>query len=271
MTTVAPSLLRLAGGDIALFYMVKNGLDDCRLYQRVSTDETATWSEPALCIPDEGYYCVHPDRVVQLMCGRLVIPASSPLERRFEFSGVGDLVKRVQQESMCYLSDDGGQTWRRSRLIAAPAASTVGIQEPAVVQLRDGRLWMLCRTNAGCLYESFSEDRGETWTAARPTALKAPLSPCSVERIPSTGDLLLVWNNHDNVAAVYQGKRSPFHAALSRDDGRSWEKIKLLGDIPENQYSYTCIAFVQDRVLLSHHAPGSIEQMTVFDVAWLYR
>ena len=39
---------RLTSGDIALFYLRKNSIDDYRLLMRKSTDEGRTWSEPTL-------------------------------------------------------------------------------------------------------------------------------------------------------------------------------------------------------------------------------
>src|SRR5690606_1258561 len=51
------SLLRLQSGEIALFYLRKNSLSDCRPVLRISNDEAKTWSEPIECITDEiGYY-----------------------------------------------------------------------------------------------------------------------------------------------------------------------------------------------------------------------
>ena len=55
---------------------------------------------------------------------------------------------------------------------------------------------MYIRTNAGVQYFSYSQDQGETWSPVQPGNLKSPLSPASIERIPSTGDLLAVWNNN---------------------------------------------------------------------------
>ena len=42
------SLLRLRDGAIALFYLRKNALDDCRMVLRLSTDEGKTWGSPTL-------------------------------------------------------------------------------------------------------------------------------------------------------------------------------------------------------------------------------
>ena len=50
------SLLRLADGRIALFYVRKESLEDCRPVMRLSNDECATFSEPTLCINDEVGY-----------------------------------------------------------------------------------------------------------------------------------------------------------------------------------------------------------------------
>ncbi|MGC9317723.1 MAG: sialidase family protein, partial [Armatimonadota bacterium] len=57
------SLLRLQDGRIALFYCRKNSREDCHMYMRTSADEAQTWSEPQLCIPEDGYFVVNNDRV----------------------------------------------------------------------------------------------------------------------------------------------------------------------------------------------------------------
>ena len=69
------SLLRLHSGEIALFYLRKNSLQDCRPVLRFSTDEAKTWSNPTECVTDEmGYYVLNNNRVIQLSGGRLVMP-----------------------------------------------------------------------------------------------------------------------------------------------------------------------------------------------------
>ena len=267
------SLLRLQNGQIALFYLRKNSLHDCRPVMHVSTDEARTWSRAAEIIDDKlmGYYVLNNDRVVQLKNGRLIVPVSRHSMPGQKWSGRG-----VQ---MCFLSDDGGKSWRRSRseLTGKTAEKHVTLQEPGVIELKDGRLMMFMRTTAGCQYVSFSRDKGETWTPAMPSDIIGPCSPASIERIPKTGDLLLVWNDHKNVDAAHRGKRTPFNAAISRDEGKTWEKIRTLEDDPGGWYCYTAVEFVGERVLLGHcagqRATGGLNltQITYFDVDWLYR
>jgi len=269
MNVMSVSLLRLESGEIALFYLRKNSTEDCIPCMRVSADEAQTWSEPRRVVQDAGYFVLNNDRVVQLKSGRLVVPVSRHNAPGGQWSGAG--------MQMCWLSDDSGTTWRKSNEFQAPEGSGVVLQEPGVIELEDGRLMMLCRTNQGCQYRSWSEDGGQTWSAVQPTDIISPLSPASFERIPGTGDILLVWNDHSDISEQYRGKRTPFAAAISRDEGQTWERTRIIESDPEGWYCYTAIEFVGDRVLLGHCAGDpavgrlSRTQITLFDAAWLYR
>ena len=270
------SLLRLASGEIALFYLRKNSLTDCRPLLRISRDEGQTWSQPKPCIPETeiGYYVLNNDRAVQLKGGRLVLPVAlhnTPQQNKFDGKAL----------ILCYLSDDGGQTWRRSRDARkgkSPEGREVTLQEPGVVELKDSRLMMFCRTDAGSQYVSFSHDGGDSWEEFQPSNLASPLSPASIKRIPKTGDLLAVWNDHANVDAEHKGKRTPLHAAISKDDGRTWQPPKTIENDPNGWYCYTAIEFVGESVLLGHCAGDrkkdgglATTQITRFTLDWLYK
>jgi len=271
MNVMSVSLLRLQDGRLALFYARKNSLADCRPWVRFSTDEAKTWSDPVQIVPDSqvGYYVLNNDRVVQLHSGRLVVPLS-------QHNGPGWKKWTGYGPQMCYLSDDKGVTWRRSRTVLTgeqPDGRRVVLQEPGIIELRDGRLMMFCRTTAGCQYESFSTDGGDTWTKMKPSSLISPCSPASIERIPTTGDLLVVWNDHRNVPRELKGKRTPLTVAVSRDEGRTWEHVHTLYDDPKGWYCYTAIEFVGDHVVLAHcagHRHLAQTNITRFPVSWLY-
>ena len=261
------SLLRLQSGEIALFYLRKHSLTDCRPLMRVSRDEGQTWSEPVVCINKVGYNVLNNDRAVQLRSGRLLLPVAlhnTPQQNSFDGRGV----------ISCYISDDLGNSWRQST--SRQQGHKLTLQEPGIVELRDGRLLMFCRTPHGSQYVSYSDDRGDTWSVFQPSNIISPLSPATIERIPKTGDLLLVWNKHDQVAAQYRGKRTPFNVAVSRDDGQTWEHTKILEDDPHGWYCYTALTFVGDHVLLGHCAgdrrQGGLNttQITKFSLDWLY-
>lgn len=268
------SLLRLADGRIALFYLRKNSLTDCRPLVRFSTDEADSWSEPTTIIAeaDVGYYVLNNDRVIQLKSGRLIAPVALHNRPGWEQPD-------WQGEIACYLSDDKGVSWRRSRTMQKAinsAGNRVTAQEPGVVQLQDGRVLLWVRTTAGEQYRCYSADGGDTWSALEPMGVASPNSPATIERIPSTGDLLMVWNNHAHLPPAERQARTPYTVAISRDQGMSWVNAKNLEDDPNGWYCYTALTFVGDHVLLGHCAGDrrtgglNLSQITRFPVGWLY-
>lgn len=270
MNVMSVSLLRLNTGEIALFYVQKNSLEDCRPVMRTSNNEGGTWSNPIDIIPDEeiGYYVLNNDRVVQSKSGRLIVPVAQHNSPSFpEWTGYGHI--------MCYLSDDQGRTWHRSTTVLKPTDTVneakILFQEPGVIELADNRLMMFIRTDEGVQYVSHSTNNGETWLGASPSNIASPCSPASIERIPQTEELMLVWNNNGE-----DQRRTPFNVAISRDEGQTWENIKTLEDDPHGWYCYTAIMFVKDRVLLGHCAgdrrKGGLNttQITSFNVKWLF-
>ncbi len=269
--TMSVSLLRLAGGPIALFYLRKNSDYDCRPYLRISTDEAKTWSEPTLCTEPMGYFVVNNDRVIQLSSGRLVIPAARHCLPGEKF------VSRAQ--ALCYLSDNDGKTWRQSETVLdAPPQSKSGLQEPGVVELKDGRVMMLCRTDCGCQLRSYSKDGGTTWSPVEQTYILSPVSPASFKRIPQSGDLLLVWNNQANVPDNLKGKRTPLTVAVSRDNGQSWQHVGNIETNPDGWYCYTAIEFVKENWVLLGYCAGdktvgglNRARITRIPVEWLMK
>jgi sialidase-1 len=234
------SLLRLRNGEIALFYLKINSQSDCIPLMRISSDEAKTWSEPTRCIHKEGYFNLNNNRIIQLKNGRLLMPVSL-----HEVPG-GKWVPRSQRGHIYnYFSDDNGRSWKSGVEIANP--DSVILQEPGVLELKNGDVFMFMRTMSGVQYFSYSKDKGETWSAVEPGNLKSSCSPASIVRIPSTGDLLAVWNN---VADA----RTPLTVAISKDEGKTWEKIKNVEDDPRGSFCYTAIHFTGKDVLLGYGA-----------------
>jgi predicted neuraminidase len=91
-----------------------------------------------------------------------------------------------------------------------------------ITELKDGRLWMLIRTNAGFLWESYSSDKGLTWSEGQQSSIITPGSRFFIRRL-SSGNLLLV--NHATSAS-----RSRLTAMISTDDGITWNNGLLLDE-----------------------------------------
>lgn len=265
MNTMSPSFLRLSGEKLGLFYSVTNSEADQKFYLRSSDNEGQTWSDPVCITPDEGYNSGLNANVVRLKSGRLLLPSHFSPEKR---QG-GVFVARV------HYSDDVGKTWRHSASdVGAPKR---GAMEPCVIELTDGRVLLIARTQMGTIYRAWSRDGGVSWSMSEPMRYKpkgqpilAPEAPCKIVRIPKTGHLLLVWNHNFEPAHRASGKRTPLTAAISRDEGESWTKIKNLEDDPERRYQYASVRFVEDQVVLVYSENFSLK-LNVIPVNWFYQ
>ncbi|HEY3901431.1 MAG TPA: sialidase family protein [Chthoniobacter sp.] len=245
------SLLRLASGKIAFFYIARNSWLDSRPCVRFSTDEGATWSEPKPVVPAPGYFVLNNDRVMQLSSGRIIVPVAFHRSRLAEpqssksFDGRGI--------ALWYYSDDDGQTWQESATWwALPIATASGLQEPGVVELANGHLFSWARTNTGAQWGFSSTDKGRTWTAPERTEMQSPTSPASIKRLPNSPKLLAIYNDHSGRFPFPKTKRTPLVAAISSDDGKTWPAARLLEDDPDGWYCYTAIYYLDDAVLLAY-------------------
>lgn len=193
----------------------------------VRTVENRTrWLEPKMIYKG---YCGALLDFKQLSNGRLIVPFAYWVGGRPCAPPIGANVVT------CYYSDDLGKTWKKSDAdLTAPCypnfnGNNYGADEPAVLELKDGRLWMLMRTQTGFLYESFSTDMGTTWIDARPSRFHCSTSPPMLSRL-SDGRIIVLWNNYEmpprhKGAGVYGGRDS-LSAAISDDEGKTWRGFR---------------------------------------------
>jgi hypothetical protein len=165
-----------------------------------SSDNGATWSEPQMIY--SGYTGAS-NGAIETRDGHLIVPYSHY---------ANDPGRLVSQTSV---STDGGKTWSLSNHIdIGGAGDHEGALEPCVIELKDGRVWMLIRTTRKVFWESFSIDGCKTWSAAKPTTIDSNSSPGHFTRL-ADGRIALVWNRA-------QTKRTELHLALSADEGKTW-------------------------------------------------
>ena len=261
MNVMSVSLVRFGNGDVGLFYLLRRSWHDMRMWCRRSTDEGRTWGVAVQCMPAAGYYVVNNDRVVRLASGRLVIPAAvhpSLADRNaaaaVDWRGVAEF----------FLSDDDGRTWRKAKGYGTlPVAHTrSGLQEPGVVEMRNGVLWAWARTDLGRQYEFFSHDGGETWSVPAPSRFTSPNSPLSMKHLPGSDRLLAIWNPGPSYETrpmkPIGGDRTPLVLATGVVPAGAWSRATLLDGVTDADegYCYTAIHFTKDAVLLAYCAGG---------------
>ena len=156
--------------------------------------------------------------------------------------------KTPDKGSFVYRSCDQGKTFER---LGFADVKNRHFDEHMVLELNDGRLWMLVRTYYG-IGEAFSDDGGLTWCEDSDSGLGGPSSRFHICRLKS-GRVLLI--NHVNFH-----KRNNLTALLSEDDGKTWCAQLLLDersdvsypDVKEADDGYIYITYDRERGAYKH-------------------
>jgi sialidase-1 len=238
---MSASFLRSSrSGDILLFYGVKSSRSDLHFQMRRSRDEGQTWSEPVAVGDDPGYYVMNNARVVQLNDGRLL----APMAWVDEVFRPGSIFRTV-----VYRSDDDGETWTRGAdELEAPLR---GAMEPGLIELNDGRVLQIIRTQTGRIWHSFSVDRGTSWSPAEPWLIPSPEAPATMTRL-GDGRLALFHNPNFVEGADHGGPRTPLAAIVSSDEGKTWSRPLILEDDPDSSFSYVSATPHEQRLLVTY-------------------
>ncbi|MCC6422303.1 MAG: exo-alpha-sialidase [Phycisphaerales bacterium] len=209
------------------------------------------------------------DQVMELANGRIVAAFSFLDPARSDLQGSG--FASQHWTAVCLYSDDQGQSWKRGGEIHADIR--LGVSEVQLVEAAPNQLFCLFRTTSGFIYQTHSEDGGESWAVSGPSALPSPESMSRMIKLHS-GNLLVVWNN---ISSTSQHPRHPLSAAISQDHGKSWGEPRMIADeTGTHQLSNHGVVQLDDgRIVLaiSHYhdtRPMSSDlDVAIFDEQWL--
>jgi hypothetical protein len=209
----------------------REAADDVRLdvWAIRSEDGGRTWQDRKRVFAG---YCGALTNMIETADGELVLP-------------IQRLIRNPSRHGICaYVSTDDGKSW-------VPSCDIIdlgghghhdGAMEPTIVQLRDGRLWMLIRTTLGQFWSAFSSDGGRTWPVLRPSDIDASSAPGAMIRLAS-GRLVLAWNRlcstqrkcyprfggEGQIALrPFSGHRQEVSIAFSEDDGKTWSSPQVI-------------------------------------------
>ena len=196
------------------------------LIHTLSRDGGKTWSPPNRV--DFGHaYTGAINSIIELKNGRLLVALSYMTDHFVESA------QQFEFRCVATYSDDGGETWKVGNdnltVPLGPLVVHPGAIEPVLVELKDGRVWMIIRTQTLRFYESYSGDGGKTWSAPSATSIMAPDSPAAILRL-SDSRLLLVWNDVSQYP-VTGNWRQYLYAALSGNEGKTWSSSKRVGPL----------------------------------------
>jgi len=253
----ACSLVRLSGEGIGL---AARKVECSTVQFWRSEDAGKTWQKPVFMQPP-GWPChAFQDAMIRTESGRIVLPVwtrlgvpAYPLPRlvmgalnddgESQGTKTEELYQGMCGAFVCY-SDDEGRTWQRSGESPGRGESIVvywlhgdlhydWFVEPTIVEVQPGKLLMLARTRLGRLFQSRSSDNGENWSRPEPTMLASSSSPGAIRKVPDTGHLIVIWNQH-NEPEIRRGLcRCRLSSAVSRNGAMVWEFFQNLESILE--------------------------------------
>lgn len=177
----------------------------------VSEDGGQTWSPPKPMPIDRNYVvgCIHAP----------VWLASDTVAMGYSWDVPAEEGKAASSEGGMYLksgvliSRDRGRTWTPSADVELDK-HPIGADEPAVVRLSSGNLFMVVRTSHPRPYEAYSHDGGQTWDPPQPSRFHGYNSPTALLRLHD-GTIVRAWDNSPT-------DRFPLVVSLSTDDCRTW-------------------------------------------------
>ena len=223
-----PVLFQPREGPLMLFYKV--GPSPSRWWGMLTTssDNGTTWAKPVKLGKDPAVgHLLGPvkSKPIQLKDGSILCPSSS------EHKGW-----RVHFE----LTRDLGKTWT----VIGPIndASQFNAIQPSILQYKDGRMQILCRSQEGVLVQSWSEDGGATWSKVSKSSLPNPNAGSDALTLKD-GRQLLVYN-HTRRGGPFPSGRNMLNVSIS-DDGEQWEPVITL-ERRKGEFSYPAVIQTSD-------------------------
>lgn len=226
-----PVLYQYPSSDtLYLYYKIGPNPREWQGYVKYSLDKGQTWSVAAP-LPN-GILGPVKNRPVTLNSGITLSPSSTESKEE---------VWKAHVE----ISKDHGKTWTISHI--TPDTSIQVIQ-PSIVQHKDGRIQVLCRSKENKVMTAFSKDQGATWGAWQATNLLNPNSATDAIRLKN-GWFMIVYNPSIAGNDWWEG-RTKLRVATSKD-GLYWKDVLSLEDgVKGHEYSYPTI--IQDAKGLIH-------------------
>lgn len=259
--------MTLKDGRLCFFFLIKEDRNPPYTYtsigRTVSTDGIHFQASRSEFRVGQGYYVINNDRFIRLADGRIAAPAGLHVEH------YGDSYASLDMsgEPVCFVSEDEGSSFCQTKAriaLTGRIAREAGMQEPGIIQQKNGVVRLWARTSLHCQYECYSMDAMESFTPPEPSEFTSPTSPLSMYRGPEE-ELYAVYNPIPAYNGRFQNmrwdsQRTPWVIRKSRDDGRTWGPVNVIEDDENRGYCYGAMFHTRDGHLLCAYCRGTVEE-----------
>ncbi len=202
------------------------------------------------------------------------------------------------------MSDDEGLTWKESKeFISVPEYQEKGIDlaprwrnagvEGTAVELKNGTVYAIVRTDSNWSYEAYSKDKGNTWTKPEKSPFYGSLIMTTLGRLKN-GKLICLTTNTSPLPELAHNKgtkwedvftgRGALHVAFSDDEGKSWygyrevliDDMRNAGDFASHggDHDRSChqaefVELDEKRILIAAGQQDQHRKMIIIDQDWV--
>jgi alpha-L-fucosidase len=207
-----PVLFKRDNGDIVLFYKVGKDPRSWWGMYKISNNQGKSWSA-AVRIPGNLYGPIK-NKPERLKDGTILYPTSV----------------ETRQSWNVYLETSGQElgNWQKINI----DNNNLNAIQPTILFHKDGKIQLLCRSKEKRIVETWSADQGKSWTPLQQTSL--PNNNSGLDAVTlKNGIQLLICN------PIEKGRNKL--AVLASMDGKEWNDLIVLEDLPEGEFSYPAI------------------------------
>jgi predicted neuraminidase len=221
-----------SNGPLMLFYKEGPNPRDWWGMITTSSDAGRTWSKPKKLGENRNTgHLLGPvkNKPVQLQDGTIICPSSTERTKNRE------TLWKVHFE----ITKDRGKTWD----VIGPINDGIEFDaiQPSVLIYADGKMQILCRTREGVIPQSWSTDKGKTWSKMAASGLPNPNS--GIDAVSLTDGRQLLVYNHTTRSGNFPRGRNMLNLAIS-EDGKNWKPVMTL-ERQKGEYSYPAVIQVK--------------------------
>lgn len=257
------SAMPLLDGSPCFYFLIKENDHSTSIGRTYSSDGLHFTAERCVRRFPHGYYTVNNARLERLSDGTIVAPAS-----RHDISSPADEQNNLfyfseAATTFCLISRDDGKTFEDTPArVCIPANRQIDcLQEPGILELPGGVLWLWARSGLGYQTQCYSLDNMKHFTIPEPSGFTSPCSPMEVFSA-GNGVLYTVYNP----IPLYNGRetnvswgRTPLVIRKSTDWGKTWGDLHIIEDDPSRGYCYPAMFLTNDGHMLCAYCRGGEE------------